>query len=121
MARFAGVPVASGRRTRSMPLGDWKWVRRDPHYLYGVGRRRMISYFCLRRLALRGYHHVGGLHFQVGEHAAGALPVHYFDEVHQIPFGVDKRRRYARRVVARLRVERHFDGLVVLVLGGVAI
>src|ERR1035438_1139212 len=84
-------------------------------------RRTADDLIFLSRLALRGHHHVGGLHFQVGEHAAGALPVHYFDEVHQIPFGVGKRRRYARRVVARLGVERHFGGLVVLVLGGVAI
>src|ERR1035441_6840646 len=44
------------------------------------------------------HHYVRSFHFQVGEHAAGALLVQYFDEVHQVPFGVGKRRGNARCV-----------------------
>src|SRR5260370_40128115 len=73
------------------------------------------------KLPLRRDHYVRSFRVQVGELAACSSSVHYFDEVHQGPLGIGEGRWDARGVVAGLGVERHFGGLVIVVLGGVAI
>src|SRR6266404_898869 len=67
-------------------------------------------------LPLHRNHHIWRFDLEVRVHTPRAARIHGLNEVHEIPFRIDERRRNAAGVEPRFRIERHLGGLVILEL-----